>query len=201
MRSPMKLMAALALACIAGWPTQADAKPKITEKTEYYQISGKTGVDLLWDMNRKGPRQGFLTKAIAQTRFETDFQGDMDFQNGVCRVSGGGVVMKITYIYPQPREKLSGDMVRRWKLFQADNVRHEKVHGRIAREMASVLDEKIRSFATKGDRRCSNAMAKLKRETKAIYDAYEKKQNDFDRQEHREGGAVDRSVAVLVGKR
>lgn len=197
----MKAWIVLASMSIAAFATQADAKPKITEKTEYYQISGKTGIDLLWDMNRKGPRQGFLTKAIAQTRYEADFKGDMVFENGVCRISGGGVSMKITYIYPQPREKLSGDMLRRWKLFQADNIRHEKVHGKIARELAAVLDKKIRSFATRGDRRCGNALAKLKRETRAIYNAYEKKQNDFDRQEHREGGAVDKSVAVLVTKR
>ncbi len=200
MHSRMALVAALAATLLTASGAEAVAKPKITEKTEYYRISGKTGRDLLRDMNRRGPRHGWLTKAIAQTRYETRTFGDMVGENGKCRVRGGGVSMTITYIYPQPREKLSREMARRWKFFQADNVRHEKTHGRIAREMAAALETRIKGFETSGDRRCWAAKVRLERETRAIFDAYKKKQAAFDEREHRDGGSVDKSIAVLLGK-
>lgn len=192
------LAALAAQVLVAG---QAEAKPRITEKVEYYSINGKTGADLLRDMNRKGPRHGFLTKAIAQTRYTTTPRGDMYNANGVCRVKDGGVSMAITYIYPQPRQTLSGDLARRWRIFQADNVRHEKMHGVIARELAGRLDSTIRDFTMKDGKYCGRAMAKLKRDVREIYDKYEARQVAFDEREHRDGGPVEKSIRVLVGKR
>jgi predicted secreted Zn-dependent protease len=181
--------------------SSAHAGARITEKTEYYDISGKTGVELFLDMNRRGPRHGFLTKAIAQTRYETKPEGKLVHDKGVCRVKGGGVTMKITYIYPKPRGTLDKDLARRWKLFQADNVRHEKTHGRIARELATEVDGFVRGYAVKDGPSCWKALSRFQREIKELYARNKKKQAAFDLKEHRKGGAVERSVLVLVGKR
>ena len=181
--------------------SSAHAKARITEKTEYYDISGKTGVDLFLDMNRRGPRHGFLTKAIAQTRYETRPDGKFVHDKGVCRIAGGGVTMKITYIYPKPRGTLDRDLDRRWKLFQADNVRHEQTHGRIAKELAAEIDRYVRGFAVKDGSSCWKALSQFERDIKSFYARNKKKQAAFDLKEHRKGGAVDKSILVLVGKR
>ena len=179
----------------------AHAKTRITEKTEYYEISGKTGVELFLDMNRRGPRHGFLTKAIAQTRYETRPDGKFVHEKGVCRIKGGSVTMKITYIYPKPRGTLDRDLARRWKLFQADNIRHEQTHGRIARELASEIDGYLRGFAVKDGPSCWKALSQFEREIQAKYAANKKKQAAFDLKEHRDGGAVDKSILAPIGKR
>lgn len=193
------IVAAMLLLFPAPFGRPAQAAPKIVEKTEYYAVSGTTGRELLVDMNRKGPRQGFLTKAIAQTRYETSTDGDLVHAGGVCRVAGGGVVLTVTYIYPKPSERLGRDLARRWKAFQADNVRHERMHGRIAAEFAARLERYIDDFAVRDGRGCGKARALFRRETKALYRLYEQKQIAFDRREHRANGPVDRSVALLLG--
>lgn len=193
------LLAGLLPALLLSLP--ALAAPRITEKIEYYTITGKTGEDLLYEMNRKGPRHGFLRKAIAQTRYSATPRGSFAWRDGTCRTIDSGVVLDITYIYPKPEGTLPRDLVRRWNVFQADNVRHEKEHGRIARRMASELDRTIGRFSMKDGRSCGRAAATLKRQVADIYDKYEKLQNAFDRREHRPGGEVEKSIRVLTGRR
>jgi predicted secreted Zn-dependent protease len=191
---------ALGAAAALGLPATAAAAPRVVETVEYYAISGTTGVELLRDMSRRGPRQGFLTRAIAQTRYETSADGRLRHAGGVCRFEGG-VSLKITYIYPKPGNALDRDLARRWRIFQADNERHEKAHGRIARELAVELDRRLRAFAMADGPSCWKATAALKRERETLFDLYEKKQIAFDLKEHRAGGPVDRSIEVLLGKR
>jgi predicted secreted Zn-dependent protease len=198
-RTTAALSCVIAVAAGLGGPP-AHAAPKVVEKVEYYAISGKTGPELLRDMARRGPRQGFLTKAIAQTRYETRADGRLRHAAGVCRFEGG-TTLEVTYIYPKPSHALDRDLARRWRIFQADNERHEKVHGKIARELAVELDRRLRAFALPDGPSCWKATAALKRERKALFDLYEKKQVAFDVKEHREGGPVDRSIEVLLGTR
>lgn len=179
----------------------AHAKTRITEKTEYYEISGKTGLELFLDMNRRGPRHGFLTKAIAQTRYVTTPDGKFVHDNGVCRIKGSSVTLKITYVYPRPRGTLDRDLARRWKLFQAYNIRHEQTHGRLARELAAELDAYLRGFAVKDGPSCWKALSRFERELQAFYANDKKKQAAYDLKEHRKGGAVDKNALALIGKR
>ena len=196
-------MAIVGTGLLAGFALDAgpvNAAPKIVEKVEYYEIGGKTGAELLIDMNRKGPRHGFLTRAIAQTQINSDMKGDMRHADGVCRVVGGAMTLNLTYVYPKPSTPLRGDLARRWDLFQADNVRHEKMHGRIAREMAVELDARLRGFAMKDGPGCGRAILAWQREFKAIVARHNLRQKQFDAVEHRDGGMVEKSILILVGK-
>lgn len=190
----MGLMAALASVGVA------NGKPIIKEKTEYYAIRGNTGAELLRDMNRRGPRHGFLRKAIAQTQYTATPYGDLAYGDGVCRAQGAGVTLDMTFVYPKPSHRLSPDLERRWRIFQADNIRHEKVHGRIARQMAAELDRVFASFSMTDSSNCRRSFRRLKGEAEAIHARYEKMQNDFDAREHRDGGAVEKSVRILIEK-
>lgn len=190
----MGLMAAMASVGVT------HGKPIIKEKTEFYAIRGYTGVELLPDMNRRGPRHGFLRKAIAQTRYTATPRGDLVHRDGVCRAEGAGIRLDMTFVYPKPSHRLPPDLDRRWRIFQADNIRHEQVHGRIARQMAVELDRVLAGFSMKDRSGCWRSFRRLKAQTEAIYSRYEKMQNEFDAREHRDGGAVEKSVRILVEK-
>ena len=180
--------------------TDANAQARVSETTKFYKINGKTGMELLWDMNRKGPKHGFLTKAIAQTQFKTKFLGEVKYSNGYCSSRGGGYALTITYVYPQPEKPLSGVLAKRWRAFQATNVVHEKEHGRIAKKMANAVARKVRGFKAADKPGCRQSMAKLGREIDALIDAQNAEQAAFDKKEHRNHGPVEKSILALVKK-
>src|SRR4051794_41983530 len=64
--------AALLLLASSGASTAALAGPPaitVSVSRESYPIRGKTGDQLLEAMDRRGPKHGLLTRAIAQTRY------------------------------------------------------------------------------------------------------------------------------------
>ncbi|MBZ0162340.1 MAG: DUF922 domain-containing protein [Notoacmeibacter sp.] len=174
------------------------AAPSITTSTEYYTISGKTGADLIGQMDRKGPRHGFLRKAVAQTRYSVKTYGGFVYKAGVCRTDKAGARMNVTLIYPRISNPISGPLKSKWAYFMKDTVRHEKAHVRIATEMVTVIDHKLRRFAMKDRPDCRGAARRLRREVNAVYDEYGQKQKDFDAREHRKGGPVEKSFITLA---
>ena len=64
-------------------------------------ISGKNGNALLDAMDRRGPKHGFLTHAIAQTSYTIAWEIDWKEQAGSCRVANAAATLTITYTYPQ----------------------------------------------------------------------------------------------------
>ena len=56
----------------------ANAAVSIKIKTATYPISGKNGIDLLDAMDRRGPKHGFLTRAIAQTSYTVYLGGRLE---------------------------------------------------------------------------------------------------------------------------
>ncbi|MCB1381766.1 MAG: DUF922 domain-containing protein [Notoacmeibacter sp.] len=189
---------ALSLLLAGGLAAPAHAGARTSIKTAYYSISGKTGMDLFRDMNRKGPRHAFMKKAMAQTQYRTTPRGKMAWSNGVCSVKGGGYTLDLTYVYPKPATRLSGRLAANWRAFMADTYRHEKVHGRMAIEMANKLDGTLRRFSMKDGRTCGRALSRLTAQVNAIYADYKARQIAFDAAEHRQGGKVEKSVLLLV---
>lgn len=198
MRNRIPHLAFWLLVILALPVADALAAPRITTRTEYYSISGKTGVELIRQMNRKGPRHGFLRKAVAQTRYSVKTQSEFDHEGGICRTHKAGARMSVTIVYPRISNKISARLKSKWAYFMKDTVRHEEAHVRIATEMVTVLDRKLRRFAMKDRSNCRAAARRLRREVQAIYDAYGEKQKDFDAREHRKGGPVEKSFIVLA---
>lgn len=188
------LAAAMGVAAAA----PASAAAKVAVKTEYYQISGKTGRALLDQMDRKGPKHGFMTRAIAQTRYSMKSGADWRHSKGVCRASNVSVKLAITYIYPRPADAVSADLKQRWSRFMAGVVAHEKMHGRIAHQMADAATRAVAGMALRDRRNCMTAQRQMKRKINAIVAHYEKRQEKFDDDEHRDGGRIDGLVRSLT---
>jgi len=193
-----RLLLLASVLVISVFSTEVNSAPKVTEKTEYYDISGKTGAELFRSIMRKGPRHGFMSKAIAVTRFEPRGYGDLKYRNGVCRTGGAGIGIKITYVYPSPTAKLPADVAARWRPFIAGIRKHEGTHGRIGKQMAAEFDREVRGFAMKDKPNCRKAVSVLTKDLSAIAKKYEKKQSEFDAAEHKPKGNVERLITALV---
>jgi len=188
-------------AVAASLATAVPANAKTTETTKYYNVTGKTGMELFRDMNRRGPKHGFLTKAIAQTQFKPDVRGQIVFQDGICRTKNARYAMQITYVYPKVTGKLDPRLAARWRTFLAAVVRHEQAHGRLGRKLVDDINRTMRNFKMADRQSCRKADAALTKQVNAMVVAYNKSQRDFDKREHRPGGPVEKSTMALIGKK
>jgi len=183
-------------ACIAA-AGGASAAVTVAEKTRGYEISGRTGAALLAAMDRHGPTQGFLTRAIAQTRYSVSWTIEWGETRTGCRVTSIDGKLDIIYTYPAARD-LPPALQRRWARFLAGVKKHEKTHGDMARQMARTVEKSVAKVSVEADRGCRKARAEAKRRMTAIYADYEARQIKFDTREHREGGAVEGLIDRLV---
>jgi predicted secreted Zn-dependent protease len=192
---------ALVVGALLAFASAAQAEIKVSVQKTYYKINGKTGVALLEAMDRAGPKHGFLTRAIAQTRYSVTWQIEWTQAGDTCKVRAADADLDIKYMYPQVAGGVTAGLEKRWSRFFAGVRKHEEVHGRIAREMVAAAEKLVLGFATKNDRTCSKSKREVKRRVEEIYARYEAKQIAFDKKEHRDGGNVQGLVAGLIGRK
>lgn len=172
----------------------AQASVKVKTNTTSYRISGKTGDALLDAMDRRGPKHGFLTRAIAQTAYTVSWDIDWRERKGSCRITNAAAELTITYTYPEVSNAMSPGLQRGWQRFLIGVRKHEQTHGRLARKMVDAAEKKIAGLSFSNDRGCRKTQAEVKRRIASVYDTYESRQVAFDNAEHAEGGNVERLV-------
>ncbi len=192
-------IACLATACVVS-AGAAFADVKVSVKKSNYDITGKTGVALLQAMDRKGPRHGLLTRAIAQTSYTVGWEVEWDARGDVCRVKDATANLAITYTFPRVVNDVSPDLKRRWARFMQGVQKHEERHGVLARQMVNAAERAVKGLSMKNDPGCRKSRAEVKRRVDAIYADYEARQIRYDAKEHAAGGNVDRLVTALVRK-
>ena len=192
------LVVGLAMFCSAFLVETASAKIDVRVNTTTYPIVGSTGYDLLKQMDRKGPKHGFLTRAIAQTRYSVKWDISWKSQNRVCRVDNVSAVLNIHYSYPKVATRMSPALGKRWNAFMRGVQKHEEMHGSIARRMVRAAEKSISGLAVKNDPACKRAKSEVKRRVQAIYAKYEADQVAFDDREHRDNGNVSKLVERLA---
>ena len=185
-------------ALLCAVPHEAAAKPRITLSVRYYPVRGTTGLQLIEEMDRIGPKQGFMSRAIAQTVYSLQYGADYSASGGVCRVRKARVKLDITQIFPEPADKLPPPLARRWTRFMAGVHQHENTHVRIAHDLADISERTILRTVTHDDPNCRRMRTLLKRTIRGIYAAYDAKQNAFDQKEHRPGGHIEKLVMALI---
>jgi predicted secreted Zn-dependent protease len=184
-------------ACVAV-AGEAAAGVKVSETTRSYEVAGKTGAALLAVMDRRGPKHGFLTRAIAQTRYSISWTIEWGETHTACRVKSIDGKLDITYTYPEAQDLPRG-LELRWDKFLAGVKKHEKVHGDIARQMTRAVEKSVAKLSINNDPGCRKARAEVKGRTAAIYADYEARQIKFDAREHRNGGKVEGLIEALMG--
>jgi predicted secreted Zn-dependent protease len=185
---------------LVAFASAAAAEVKVSVQKTYYKISGKTGAALLDAMDRSGPKHGFLTRAIAQTRYAVTWQIEWAQAGNTCKVRAANAELDIKYMYPRVAGGVPAPLERRWDRFFSGVREHEEVHGRIAREMVVAAEKRVLGFSMKNDRSCASRR-EVKRRVEEVYSRYEAKQIAFDKVEHRDGGNVQGLVAALIGRK
>jgi predicted secreted Zn-dependent protease len=188
----------LAIGALFGSAPAASAGTRVVVKTRTYDITGTTGLALMEAMDRKGPKHGFMTHAIAQTGYTVDWDLDAGQDNGVCRLRRANGTLNLFYTFPHVASATPPALQKRWTRFFAGVRAHEETHGRIAREMMRATERSISSLRIADDRSCYKTRREAQRRVRATYAAYEAKQIAFDAREHRDGGHVEHLVAALI---
>lgn len=173
----------------------------VKERTEYYSISGKSGAELGRAMLKGG--RGTINKrhAIAATAAKYDI-GDADIvvANGRCVVRDVRVTLHLTYYYPRwrGRQHARASLRKAWDQFYAELQRHEKQHGKIARDGARELEAMLKQLSGTTAFRCSDfgifADARLTFLARRI----RQRQLAFDRRENLAASRISRLQAALV---
>lgn len=189
----------LVVGALVAFASAASADIKVSVQKTYYKISGRTGAALLEAMDRSGPKHGFLTRAIAQTRYSVTWKIDWLQSGDTCKVRAAKAGLDIKYMYPRIAGGVPAGLEKRWTRFFAGVRKHEEVHGRIAREMAAAAEKVVLGFSAGNDRSCTRSKREVKRRVEEVYARYEARQLAFDEAEHRDGGNVQRLVSALVG--
>ena len=179
---------------------QASAGTRAVVQTRTYDVTGSSGTALVDAMDRKGPRHGFMTHAIATTSYTVDWDLDAGQGNGFCRMRGVNGTLNLSYTFPRLASPATSALKRRWNKFFAGVRAHEETHGRIARQMMRATEKSITGLRIANDPSCSKARREAQLRIRAVYAEYEAKQNAFDRREHSDGGHVEHLIAALTGK-
>lgn len=190
--------AALTGLIVLGATGIADAAGSVSVGNKTYAVSGKTGAAMLSSMNRRGPKHGFLSRAIAQTQYRVDWDVKFKIKNGSCVVARAHPRMKILYTFPEPSDAISPDLRKRWKVFMVGVRKHEEQHGRFARQMLAAAERSAYGVKVPGDATCRKTGAEIKRRVASVYEEYEAKQIVFDRREHKQNGNIHRLIKVLT---
>jgi predicted secreted Zn-dependent protease len=194
----MVVFATMAVMSFIGVTQSALAEIKVNTNTTSYAIVGSTGHELLKQMDRKGPKHGFLTRAIAQTRYAVKWDISWASSGKGCRVDKVGAVLDVSYNYPRVASPMSPALGKRWNAFLRGVRKHEEVHGALARRMVVAAEKSVRNLSVKDDPKCRAARAEVKKRVNAVYAKYEAQQIAFDEREHRDGGPVEKLVERLA---
>ena len=197
----MRCLGIMAFAGVMIGAGVAHAGVKVVEKVDYYSISGKSGDALMAAMDSKGPRHGFMARAIAQTRYSIAWELDWEAAGNRCELKQANVTLSVNYRFPKMTGQASPALKRKWAVFMKGVNKHERMHGRIAREMADAAYKSATKLSVDGDPNCRKAKQELSRLVHEIYARYEARQQRFDAVEHQPGGTVDRLVTSLMRKR
>lgn len=189
------MLAAVIGGCLTA-PVQAGVK--VVTCTQTYPIVGGTGQALVDAMDRNGPRQGFMTRAIAQTTYTVDWRFEVRSTGKACRLTAADGTLNLTYVFPRVTSPMPASLAARWKRFFAGVRKHEHTHGRIARTMVAAASKAARGVAYDDDPSCRRTRREAKRRIDAVYRTYEARQVAFDKREHGDDGPVERLVSAFV---
>jgi len=200
----MKRFWAIPLTVIAlclGFTSFANAKVIITERTKFYTVTGKTGPQMFRSITRRGPKTRRDGHAIATTRTEIKFRNlKIGVKGRRCVVENFDLVLKLTYTLPRWRgsRKASPKLRKTWDLFYAKVKKHEDTHGRISREYARKLHDRIRKLTGRVSNGCKN-FGKKTRSLRLAQREFARRHAAFDRREGRASSRIRRlQRAVLV---
>jgi predicted secreted Zn-dependent protease len=182
-------------------PTFARADWQAIEKVETYTISGKTGPELYQSIGDKGPLISGKRRTIAHTNFTLTWSRKYTVEGSACILASAQPKLTITYTLPKPAGRLPDATARLWDVFFAGIRDHERVHGGYIKDLVREIETATVGMSVADDGRCVKIKTELKTRLSALFQAYQKRNRDFDRIEMGEGGNIQQLILGLVNGR
>lgn len=182
-------------------PVPGYAKVIVTQETTYYNVRGKSGLDLSREMLRGGRRNISLRHAVAATAARYKVEGGrVTIVDGKCVVKDVSVRLELTYYYPKwsSRGRTTNAVRQAWKAFYAELVRHEETHGRIARQGAAQMKEELLKLTSDARFRCFNFRQRADQVFNRVSRQIKQRQLAFDRKEGRTTSKISRLQVALM---
>ena len=185
-------------AALIGATAAAHAEWKPAEHVETYRVSGRTGIDLYRSIGENGPVVG-VGRAVAYTDFKLLWSRDYRPQaDGSCKLVTARPNLTITYRLPKAPDNLPEATRRAWQAFLAGITAHEKVHGDIIVDMVRQIEAVSVGLSAPADPGCQKVRAALQAKLGPLSQAQRQRSRDFDREEFRDGGNMQRLILALV---
>lgn len=182
------------IAAAQTWQAKEVVKP--------YTVSGTSGIALYESIGAKGPATSMGTRAIAHTTWDLRWRRNYRPQpDGSCKLVSAEPLVTITYTLPKPSAKLAEPTAGLWKTFIDGIAAHEKVHGRMIREMVDAIIATTVGLTVADDPKCQKIRKEIERPLITAREAYRATSREFDRVEMSDGGNVHRLILALVNGR
>lgn len=184
-------------AMVALFPATAAAWTPV-EKVEHYRVSGASGIDLYRSIGQNGPNVG-VGRVIAYTDFNLLWSRDYRPQpDGSCTLVTARPSLTITYRLPRASGDMPAETRRRWDVFVAGVVAHEKVHGEFIVDLVKAIEAVSVGLSAPDDPGCQKVRAELQSRLGPLSQEQRRRSREFDRVEMSEGGNVHQLILALV---
>lgn len=182
---------------IAAIPARAEWQAREVEKT--YAITGTTGGALYESIGNNGPRiRGGVSSAIAYTTFKLLWNRDYRRDGNSCVLAAAKPFLTITYTLPKPAGKLPPRLAARWRAFIEGIRAHEKVHGKMIRELTRNLLDVTVGFRQDNDPGCKTIRKTIMAPIRAAYDRHKARNRAFEKAEMAQGGPIHKLIIGLL---
>jgi predicted secreted Zn-dependent protease len=185
-------------AALLAFTVPAHADWQAAETIRHYAISGRSGPDLYASIGERGPKAGKGGRVIAHTNFRLTWQRDYQRRGEACMLASAVPKLTITYTLPRPKEPLPEPVRSHWRTFIAGVEAHERIHGAMIRDLVDEIEKATIGLAVENDPRCEKIRALMAIRLKAISDAHQQRNSDFDRAELSRGGKIHQLILALV---
>lgn len=177
------------------------AKVIVKERTIYYPVNGKNGNELTESMLKGGKRNINLHHAIAATSTNYEIgDAEIEIDNRRCRVKKIDVIVEIKYVFPKwnGSSRATPELRAAWNKFYKELVRHEKTHGKIAKEGAKQLERELQRISGTVALGCNDFGAFSEVRLNAIGRLLKSRQDAFDMREDFITSRISRLQATLI---
>ena len=158
--------------------TPAIAKVLLTEKVEYYSVSGTGKKEITSNLKKHSPHKKGKDYFPAYTQTDIKYEYSWGKKGNRCIVKKVTVRLTLTYVYPRLTSAQSSTVQKWWDDKIKRFVVHENIHGDISKRSAYELDRKLRGLK---DLNCKSAKSVIGARAKYIIRQMKKEQKEYDR--------------------
>ena len=182
-------------------PVAAPAKVVVTETTKYYKVKGKNGLEVSRAMLSGGARNINMRDAIAATSTRFDISdAKIAVKGQKCVVERVNVKLDIIYLYPQWSNKPSASAMtqKNWNAFYAELLKHERMHGTIAKNAAKRIDKELLKLSGTLANGCRDFGRFTEQRFGLIAKALKRDQLSFDAKENQKSSKITKLQVLLL---